>query len=105
MRRFAVPVHLIMLEQTYTNLPEFPDDPGTPSYGVIRYNIGYISRSFGADDEVEAFGTVEANLIYSEDPGFTDAQNGDYSLRENSRVFRDLPGFFEIDFGCIGIQK
>ena len=105
MRRFAVPVHLVMIEQTYTNLPEHPDDPGTPSYGVLRNNIGYMSRSFGADDEVDAFGTVEANLLYSEDPGFNDVQNGDYSLRADSRVFRDLPGFCGIDFDSIGVQK
>jgi hypothetical protein len=42
------------------------------------------------------------NFITSKDPGFVDAAAGDYRLRPDSPVFRDLPGFEPIPFERIG---
>ena len=39
------------------------------------------------------------------DPGFVDAKNKDFSLKENSVVFKMLPGFLPIPFNKIGLRK
>jgi hypothetical protein len=44
------------------------------------------------------------NLSYATDPGFVDMAHGDYRLRPDSRIFRDLPGFQPIPFDQIGLK-
>ncbi|CAK0885635.1 unnamed protein product [Prorocentrum cordatum] len=39
---------------------------------------------------------------YTEDPGFVDMAGGNFALRRDARLFRDLPGFPEIPFWDIG---
>ncbi|MFE5339496.1 Ig-like domain-containing protein [Isoptericola sp. NPDC056578] len=44
----------------------------------------------------------DANWVTDADPGFVDAANGDYTLREDAAVFDQIPGFEAIPFGEIG---
>ncbi|MBO4220416.1 MAG: hypothetical protein J5933_05790, partial [Clostridia bacterium] len=102
-QRFSVPENLLMIEQTGFSIFERPDDPGSPAYGIVRNNLyigdrDYLIRSVGN-------GTAECNLVYAEDPGFVDLENGNFNLKDDSRVFRDLPGFENIDSTKIGPVK
>ncbi len=47
---------------------------------------------------------VRDNLILRWDPGFVDAANGNYALRDDSVVFKAVPGFEPIPFGKIGLE-
>ena len=128
-QRFAVPQNLLMIEHTGYSSRYCIDDPGTPSYGIVRDNITYLSdhllEEIISPDEIEdiykdavtldgvihpsgparVYGTFESNIRYGKDPGFADLKNGNYALKEDSRVYRDIPGFIKIDTDSIGIQK
>jgi len=43
------------------------------------------------------------NLSYQGDPGFANYADGDYRLRPDARIFRDLPGFQPIPFEKMGL--
>ncbi|MBO4220413.1 MAG: right-handed parallel beta-helix repeat-containing protein [Clostridia bacterium] len=103
MQRFAVPENLLHIENSGSSHIERPDDPGTPSYLIVRDNI-IVGDRYGLTDEI-VHGTVESNILYQDDPGFRDPENGDYTLKEDSRVLRDIPGFINTDLSKIGIQK
>lgn len=45
------------------------------------------------------------NLVVSDDPGFVNAASGNYRLREDSKVFKEIPGFQPIPFEKIGLYK
>ena len=108
MQRFAVPENLLLLENTGLSSSLFPDDPGTPAYTLISENIlfcDYRNDIVWDDENVYLHSVCVSNLTYDSDSGFTDYEGGDYSLRDDSRVYRDLPGFVRIDFSGIGILK
>ncbi len=46
----------------------------------------------------------QENWITDKDPGFMNAQTGDYRLKPNSEVFKRLPGFKPIPFDRMGPQ-
>ena len=45
------------------------------------------------------------NYIAQGDPGFVDEANMNFSLKEDSAVFREIPGFKKIPFDQIGPRK
>lgn len=45
------------------------------------------------------------NLHLDSDPGFVDAAHGNFSLREDSIVYQELPGFEPIPFDQIGLYE
>ena len=45
------------------------------------------------------------NLQTKEDPGFADAGKMDFRLRDDSVVFKKIPGFKPIPFETIGLKK
>lgn len=128
-QRFSNPHKLLMIERGNKSTPYYIDDPGTPSYGIVKNNIAYASdyltdkitdSIWGLDiyeNEVildgitwpsapaRLYGTFIANVKYDTDPGFVDPENGNYMLRENSRVYRDIPGFEVLPIDQIGIIK
>ncbi|MBO4219520.1 MAG: right-handed parallel beta-helix repeat-containing protein [Clostridia bacterium] len=103
MQRFAVPLNLLMVEQTGLSMPSRADDPGTPTYGIIAGNLLYGDGDPFSDDTYPVTVVAYDNIRYTSDPGFAGADSGDYSLGENSIVFRDIPGFENIDCSKIGI--
>ncbi len=100
------------------------DLPLAPAYSVIRNNVRYIDpsssfkpfpdtsvneyykyNSVRGDDHSFAMDAVLDNVCYiNDDPGFTDYANGDYTLKKDSRVFRDLIGFEEPDLSTVGVR-
>ena len=48
------------------------------------------------------FNSNGSAAMYAGDPGFVDIEHGDLTLRNDSRIFRDLPGFPHVPFTDIG---
>ena len=48
---------------------------------------------------------TDQNLITDKDPGFVDAAAGNFTLKRDAAVFKQLPGFRPIPFGKIGLYK
>ena len=134
-QRLAYPMNILNIENSGEDSNLFGDDPGVPSYYRTSYNIAFGCEKFtyvdcrydigivsfdgrsvnnvdGTSDgvvqaamEVNRYGEILGNILYDADPGFTDPENGDYSLREDSRVFRDLPGFENLYTLEAGVTK
>ncbi len=102
--------------------PNCKDLPLAAAYNIVRNNVRYIDtsanvKSFDCDnkeiytkdgiirtsDYYFALSPYMDNACYTDvDPGFTDYTNGDYRLKEDSRVFRDLIGFEPLDVSVAG---
>jgi hypothetical protein len=48
---------------------------------------------------------IEDNLVTDKDPGFVDEANMNFQLRNDSIVFRKVPGFKNIPFDKIGLYE
>ncbi len=65
----------------------------------------------GLDDPVSLMGgthaqiTAENNMRTNEDPGFENMKDENFNLREDSEVFKRLPGFKRIPFEKIGLYS
>jgi len=44
----------------------------------------------------------EDNFITDKDPGFVDVQSGNFQLKDDSEVYRKIPGFKKVDFARVG---
>jgi len=51
---------------------------------------------------VRRFAVIRDNMLYSTSIGFSDETSGDFSIRNDSQIFRDIPGFKAYDFDEIG---
>lgn len=49
--------------------------------------------------------SVADNIAISEDPGFVDAENGNFQLKQDAEILKKLPNFQVIDFNKIGLNK
>ncbi len=98
------------------------DLPLAAAYNIVQNNVRFIDsgsefKPFDCDNEVDytkggiirtsdyyfTLSPYMDNACYTDvDPGFTDYANGDYTLREDSRVFRDLIGFEPLDVSVAG---
>ena len=123
--RYYFPKNLLMIEDSLMSSIYRPDDPGICSYTTVRGNValGCISDVPWEDSDFgdkytdtittdggftsvpmsRLYGTVEGNVYY---PGGTDiglvfSDDGSVSLSEDSRVYRDIPGFDRIPFDRI----
>lgn len=47
----------------------------------------------------------DGNWVNQEDPGFKDEAKGDYTLRSDARVLKELKGFERIPFEKIGPKR
>jgi len=122
----ARPENLLHVEAVKSSIYNI-DDPGICSYTVIRDNVSYGDYEIEVYDEIEysdlykdelpfdgitslipmmrLYNTYEGNEYYpvGTDIGFVDEENSNYFLRDDSRVYRDIPGFEKIQFDKIGI--
>ncbi len=82
----------------------FVPNPGNSN--ITGNIIADKSSSIGSISEAaEQFSNIDGNAVFSLgklDSIFTDAENGDYTLSENSEVYKTIPGFTDIPFSEIG---
>ena len=56
------------------------------------------------ESSVDGNWDIRDDLVLRWDPGFVDAAKGDYTLRDDSIVYKSVPGFEPIPFSKIGLQ-
>ncbi len=84
-----------------------PDFVPNPANSVVKNNV-IVDRSGALGDineNVYKFSTVENNDCYNLfriNKLFNDAENGDYTLKDSSPIYKNLPEFEEIPFSEIG---
>lgn len=104
-RLLAMPFRQPPWSERYPQLLTLLDDePGAPKHNTVRCNVVYGCKPMGLAKEVVAFGTVADNLMLDEPPGFVDAARLDLRLRDDSPIFKKLPGFQRIPFEQIGLK-
>ena len=115
-------------------MPHGMDCAGTPAYCRVFNNVGYklnntlellTADDYNPDhqfDEYEQytidgvcyingwgyqFNEIQNNLLYTHDieSVFVDPENGNFFIKDDSRVYRDLIGFEKWDYSLIGPQK
>ena len=82
----------------------FDDNPGLPKRNTVSKNVFYkVEKVINGNPDWLPF--KDDNWVTGEDPGFTDYNNKDFSLRKGAKVFDKIPGFKPIPFYEIGIRK
>jgi hypothetical protein len=93
------------------------DAPGSPKYNNISRNVlsrtgttSYGQQSLHEDTmaivpTAREFGTIEHNWVTDTDLLFADENSGNFSLQDESPVFREVPGFEAIPFERIGLYR
>ena len=74
---------------------------GVEVFGNVFYrNIGRTVKPWNRAQigVTEGHNHVIANNLFIDNPGFVDEAAGDFSLRPDSRVFKEIPGFVPIPF-------
>ncbi|MDY3929922.1 MAG: stalk domain-containing protein [Clostridia bacterium] len=79
------------------------DNALDPFGNSIKNNVFVNHSELNIASNVYLKSTVENNYFYESDPGFVDANNDNYSLREDSVVFKDLPEFENPDMSQMGL--
>ena len=97
----------------YPKLARILDEhPQAPLGNVLVNNVSY--KSTWRDPEKSCRETsknhidtpymrIENNYICDEDPGFVDADNMNFQLKDDSIVYQEIPGFRRIPFDKIGL--
>jgi hypothetical protein len=89
-----------------TQYPEFAalydaviaNDPSVKLFNRVFNNVQVGCTAAFGDGRYPGEGYRYDNLEIDTDPGFVDDAAGDYTLRPDSRVFTDIPGFQEVPF-------
>jgi parallel beta-helix repeat protein len=82
----------------------FEDHPEIPKHNDIQNNV-FVNIGELNNGKKEWGPIHDNNLITKDDPGFVDASKSNFALKQNSIVFKKLPGFKPIPFSKIGLIK
>jgi hypothetical protein len=92
-------------------LDEYPQAPlGNILVNNVSYRSGWrdpekVCRDTFQQNIGEQYMTIENNFVTDEDPGFVDAANMKFQLREDSIVYKRIPDFKKIPFEKIGLYE
>jgi hypothetical protein len=87
----------------YPRLARILDEhPQAPLGNVVARNVSY--RSSWRDPD-KKYVKIENNYLTDEDPGFADAANMNFQLKDDSIVYEKIPGFKKIAFERIGLYQ
>ena len=75
---------------------------GIAAGNVFEGNLSYNSGSMNLSTIALENGTVKNNYITDSDPGFTDYENGNYTLKEDAEIYTKIPDFMPIPFTRMG---
>ncbi len=90
------------------------DVPQAPLGNVLVRNVSFVSgwrdpeqvcRATFSNHIDRKYMTIADNLVTDTDPGFVNAEHMDFRLREDSEVYRRVPGFERIPFEKIGLYR
>jgi hypothetical protein len=82
----------------------FKDSPQIPKHNDIKNNL-FVNIKELHNGQKEWGPIHDENVITNEDPGFVDAANLNFTLKENSSILKKLPEFKSIPFSEIGLIK
>ncbi len=84
----------------------FDREPEICKDNLMKNNVvwGYKELIQKRGTKLDNWGVMENNFITEEDPGFVDAENMDFTFRDDSPVFSEIPGFKKIPFDKIGLK-
>ncbi len=77
------------------------DEPAAPKGNLVARNISFGGTWDGVHSAARPYVTFRDNLV-DHDPGFVDAPNMNFQLRDDSPVYRLVPGFQKIPFDRMG---
>ncbi|MDY7396894.1 right-handed parallel beta-helix repeat-containing protein [Aureibaculum sp. 2210JD6-5] len=88
--------------QQYPELETYMEKADLPTGNLVENNV-FINVKQLVDGKMEWLDWKKSNLELTEDPGFENWEKHIFSLKENSEVFKKLPGFKKIPFHKIGL--
>lgn len=91
-----------------TYLTAYPELKGFMEGAPIAQRHNFSKKNVFIRPAMEPSGTWdlhETDVTLDHDPGFVDAENGNYGLRGDSEIFRLIPDFEPIPFEKIGPQR
>lgn len=86
-------------------LRAYPELKGFMDGAPIAERRNFAQRNVFVNPTMDPTGTWdldETNLTLDHDPGFVDFQGGDLNLRDDSEIFKKIPGFEKIPFSEMG---
>lgn len=85
----------------------FDREPEVCKGNLMKNNViwGYNELIKKHSSKEDGWGTMEDNFITDEDPGFVDAKDMDFTLKDDSEVFSKIPDFKKIPFKKIGVRN
>ena len=89
-------------------LRAYPELKGFMDGAPIAERRNYAQRNVFVNPTMDPTGTWdldETNLTLDHDPGFVDFQGGDLNLRDDSEIFKKIPGFQKIPFSEMGPRR
>ncbi len=111
----AVPYKEPPWSTRYPKLARILDEiPQAPLGNVLVENVSYrsgwrdpeaVCRAVFKNNIDKKYVTISSNFVTEEDPGFVDAANKDFQLRDDSIIYKRIPGFMKIPFEKIGLYR
>ena len=94
--------------ETFPEMVNAIDENGAPdmnNYIVARNNVLFNAPEPGVSEQVAKTATVENNVVFRDDPGFYDLENKNYLLKDDSEVYEKIEGFCPIPFTRMGLYS
>ena len=80
------------------------DNPSLPKRNTVSQNVFYkVEKTYSHKKEWMPF--KDDNWVTDENPGFINEEKMDFKLKKNAEVFSKIPGFKDIPFEKIGVNK
>ncbi len=101
----AMPVDSKVWVEAFPEIVHAIGEDGTPdvyNHIVFSNNVHYNSPRSNIADVIQETMVNEGNVFYKQDPGFLDAENEIYLLKEDSVVYTDIPDFKPVPFTRMG---
>ncbi len=99
----AMPYQSPLWRKRYPKLVNILDDePAAPKGNLVARNVSYGGTWDGVHSQARPYVAFQDNLV-DQDPGFVDAAKMSFSLRDDSPVYKQVPGFNKIPFDRIGL--
>ena len=77
-------------------------EPTLPKNNVVRGNIMFNTPEPTLSDDALKYGTLENNVSASDKKIFEDYENGNYTVKKDSAIYKLIPDFDGFDFTMVG---